>query len=84
MKGAEDRDATSLGQLAPDENGPYEVILNADALAIVQDWVDDPGSNHGFVITGTTSNDGVDFRCSEYETILERPLLTVTYVPTGE
>jgi hypothetical protein len=84
VKGAEDRDATALGELAPAENGPYEVTLNADALAVVQGWVDNPANNHGFVITGTTSNDGVDFRCSEYESILERPLLTITYVPNGE
>ncbi|MGD8807494.1 MAG: DNRLRE domain-containing protein, partial [Chloroflexota bacterium] len=84
VEGAEDRDATSLGELAPAENGSYVVELNADALAVVQGWVDDPDSNHGFVITGATSNDGVDFRCSEYESILERPLLTITYVSSGE
>jgi hypothetical protein len=49
-----------------------------------QGWVDDPESNHGFVITGTNSRDGVDFRCSEYESPLERPLLTITYIPSGQ
>jgi len=71
-------------ELAPAENGPYEVELNADALAVVQGWVDVPAGNHGFVITGAMSYDGVDFRCSEYETILQRPLSTITYVPNGE
>jgi hypothetical protein len=84
VKGAEDRDATLLGELAPDEVGLYEVELNADALAVVQGWVDDPSSNHGFIITGTSSNDGVDFYCSEYEEFLERPQLTITYIDGGQ
>ncbi len=84
VQGAEDRDATSLGTLAPDQFGPYEVDMNADALAVIQEWVDDPDSNHGFIITGRTSNDGVDFLCSEVEEATERPLLTITYVESGQ
>jgi hypothetical protein len=59
-------------------------LLNDAALAVVQEWVDDPASNHGFIITGRNSNDGVDFYCSEYENAIERPLLTVTYISGGE
>jgi len=62
------------------KNGPFEVELNDNAPDVVQGWVDDPQDNHGFVITGCESTDGVDFWCSEYEEVLERPLLTITYV----
>jgi hypothetical protein len=64
------RDSTSAGAAS--------IPLN---VAVVQGWVDNPGSNVGFVFRGVAMDDGFDFSNSEVATVGNRPALTLVYGP---
>ena len=56
--------------------------LNADGLAMVQDWINNPSSNHGLVIDNPGGNtDGVDFNSRESGSTSTRPLLSLLISP---
>lgn len=76
---ASDRDGTALCTVTAGAVGPLTVPLNAAGLAWVQSWVDDPGANHGLLISNPSTSDGADFRSRESATALGRPRLTVAY-----
>jgi hypothetical protein len=78
-KSSEDRATSVLGQLVANKTGTYTFSLNSNGLAVIQNWIDNPGSNYGFIITRSSSIDGLDFSSSEGSTISQRPKLTVTY-----
>lgn len=82
-KGAMDRGSTELGALAASAMGPAKVLLNADGLAAVQNWVDNPAANFGLVLANSSAGDGADMRSREYGTVTGRPSLRVTYSPPG-
>jgi PKD repeat protein len=64
--------------------GSLSVNMNSDGMALVQDWINDPASNHGIIITDPNTSDGADFHSSESSSVMARPKLNVTYsVPTG-
>ena len=82
--GAADQGNLVLGQLNASVSGPTSVPLNADGVAVVQDWVDGSATNYGFHLVENGATNGLDLRSSEYGTAGDRPKLTVTYsLPTG-
>jgi hypothetical protein len=77
--GFSDRNSTVLGSISGPK-GLATVSLNAPGVATVQAWVDDPSSNHGFIILNYISaSNGLDFSSRETVTVSIRPKLTVTY-----
>jgi hypothetical protein len=77
--GFSDRDSTVLGSISGSK-GLATVSLNAQGVATVQAWVDDPSSNHGFIILNyINAKNGLDFSSRENGTASNRPKLTVTY-----
>ncbi|RLE17841.1 MAG: hypothetical protein DRJ50_13605, partial [Actinobacteria bacterium] len=54
-----------------------------DITAAVQAWVDDPAGNFGLIIVPSATTDGAIVRSSEYDTVSQRPKLTVEYVDAG-
>ncbi len=82
-KGVDDRSSTSLGTFSPGATGTYTLSLNAAGVAVVQGWVNDPSSNHGFVLANATSADGVALASSESTTTKQRPRLSIGYDAPG-
>ena len=80
-KGTLDRGTVILGTVSASSTGPFVITLNVDGVAVVQSWVDDPGSNRGLIIADSGNNNGVDFDCREVAIPAERPKLTVTHIP---
>jgi hypothetical protein len=70
--------ADDYGTSVGTANGSTAGAETVDVMASLIVWASDPSANHGWIFRPTGS-DGVEFRSSEYETISERPLLTVTY-----
>lgn len=79
--GPGDTSTVVLGRMSAGQSGPYTQVLNADAVAVVQDWVDDPASNNGFMIHDVDNTDQLEVYQSENATASRRPMLTVTYLP---
>ena len=82
--GPNDRGTDVLATLAAPTTGVYTISLNAAGLAVVQSWVDNPTSNFGFILASSTSADGINISSSESDTPNDRPLLSVTYLDSGE
>jgi hypothetical protein len=80
-QGTLDRGTTPLGTLAPTAAGPYVLTLNAAGLAVVQSWVNSPGSNFGLILANSSSADGVVFESREAAIVPNRPKLSVRYAP---
>jgi len=77
--GFSDRGSTVLGSILGGK-GLATISLNAAGVAMVQAWVDNPSSSHGFIILNYISaTNGLDFSSRETGTVSERPKLTVTY-----
>ena len=49
----------------------------------MQAWIDNPSSNHGFIIQDYGADDGLEFSSSEDATVSARPKLTLTYAASG-
>jgi len=83
--GADDRGQTPLGAIATSYPGQFTYNLNADGIALVQSWVNNPSANHGLVILDYLEGiDGIDFDSREAITAEWRPKLTVEAVrPAG-
>ena len=60
-----DRGAGVLGTLRATTRGRNVIDLNASGVALVQDWINNPESNHGFLMGDTETADGVDVSSSE-------------------
>ncbi len=56
--GPQDRDPTPLGTLSVSSVGPKLAAFNAAGVAVVQHWVEDAATNHGFSIENRTSTSG--------------------------
>ena len=52
--------------------------MNSD----VQSWLDAPGTNYGWILRGDEANGGTAKRFSSSENSSNRPVLSVTYMPT--
>ena len=83
-QGASDRGATVLGDLAADLTGSYTLALNADGVAVVRGWVNDPLTNFGFVIANPDTGDGVDLNSSDGPTAANHPILSITSIPAND
>lgn len=80
-RGAADRGSAVLGAMAPTAVGTSTYQLNAAGIALVQQWLDDPASNFGLLISDNNNNDGVEFDSSESLTPANRPRLSLSYRP---
>ena len=69
-----DEYGTSLGSADGGSTG----LQTIDVTASLASWSSDPSLNKGWIFR-PTGTDGVDIRSSEYATLADRPLLTVTY-----
>jgi hypothetical protein len=72
--GVGSRSADVLGQFSPSQNQVYDIPL---APSVVQRWLDDPSSNHGFVLVGHDL-DFVDLRPAGVGTGV-KPQLAISY-----
>lgn len=77
--GATDREAASIGATPTNKSGSATITLNAAGIAKVQAWVQDPSTNQGIVIASSSNTDGLSLYSSEYSTVANRPMLSVTY-----
>ncbi|HXG60257.1 MAG TPA: DNRLRE domain-containing protein [Planctomycetota bacterium] len=82
-KGSGDRGTTVRGKLTGTSTGLQTMALNADGVALIQQWVDNPSSNFGFIIANASNTDGIDLSSREIGTASRRPKLAVTYVPAS-
>lgn len=78
--GAADRSSTVLGTLSSGALGTKTVSLNADGIAAVQGWINNPAANFGMILADYVNNaDGLDLSSSEAATLSQRPKITITY-----
>ena len=83
--GAADKESTPLANFAASSTGFYSVNLNADGIALLQGWINEPEANKGFMIHAGTETNGLDFTSREGTTVANRPKLTLTYsMPTED
>jgi hypothetical protein len=77
--GATDRGDAPLGTIEAYTTGLYAMKLNPDGRDVVQRWIDDPSTNHGFVIATAGFAEGFAFASREAANVAQRPLLSVDY-----
>jgi hypothetical protein len=77
--GTADRGSTVLGTITPSTLGSNTISLNAAGVAMVQSWVNNPSTNHGFIIMDYSNSNGADFSSREVVTVSDRPNLTINY-----
>ncbi|MCP4047252.1 MAG: DNRLRE domain-containing protein, partial [Gammaproteobacteria bacterium] len=78
-QGTSDRGSTVLGSIIATSTGSYTIPINTAGLTVIQNWIDGVLPNNGFVITNSSSSDGLDVRSSEYSDATQRPGLTIVY-----
>jgi hypothetical protein len=82
--GSTDFDADAVAQIVAGDSGQVTIDLNAEGLAMVQKWIDDPSSNHGIIVQGYgNSSDSLSIASREASASLGRPTLNVTYLPVN-
>ena len=69
-----------IGAAAPLTTGSYSFDLNAEGVALIQQWVNDPTRNRGIVIANPVNANGVNFVTRESSTTSSHPKLTVRYL----
>lgn len=67
-----------IGSFSPSSTGASNINLNAKGIALVQAWVNAAPNNGVYIMPNGTDN-GADFRSSEYETVIHRPQLIIAY-----
>lgn len=82
--GVGDRGTVALGSFSAADTGAVTFSLNAAGVALVQQWVANPGSNRGFFLDGAGTSNRLEFRASEYGTKAKRPRLSVTWHEADE
>jgi hypothetical protein len=81
---AADRSSTVLGSITASSKGLNQIVLNAAGIAAVQNWINNPASNFGFIIQDYGNSSGADISSSEASTATQRPKLTITYRPAND
>jgi hypothetical protein len=90
--GVIDHDATILG--TTDDNaavlvgssaapGPRTYALNADSVAIVQSWIQNPDANFGLIIQNYSASNPLTFASREADISQMRPMLAITFSANG-
>jgi hypothetical protein len=75
-----DRGTTVLATVGGLTSGLITFNLNAAGLAVLQNWINNPSTNNGFLMMDYASaGDDLGFRSSEISTKTQRPKLNVTY-----
>ncbi len=82
-RGPQERGGVILGALAPKVKGPYSAALNPAGVAVVQSWIDNPLTNHGFWLGNPDNGDALGFESREAVQPANRPKLTIVFVPKG-
>jgi hypothetical protein len=83
-QGVKDRGSTVLGTLTASTNGVKTLNFNADGLAVVQGWIDQPSTNHGITIQDyTNSQHSIGLLSRETTSNTARPMLTISFLPSG-
>ena len=77
--GVADRDPVPICTFNAGSTGPLEIPLTADALALVQSWVDGAMANHGLLLANSATANGADFDARESSAAMQRPRLEITY-----
>lgn len=77
--GAQDRGRNAVGSVRVTGPGTVTVRLNGAGVALVQSWVDRPGSNFGLILADANFTDGLDFAQREAPAAAQRPRLNVSY-----
>ncbi len=78
--GSFDRGTTALGTVTATAAGTVTINLNAAGIAVVQGWVDNPSSNHGFILLDyAASSDRLEFVSSEDANTALQPAFKVNY-----
>lgn len=68
-----------LGTVSAGSTGSLTVALNTNGIAMVQNWVNNPGQNHGIIVTNNSASNGADWDSSEVSTATNRPKLSINY-----
>jgi hypothetical protein len=79
-QGTSDRGSTILGTVTTTSTGLRNFSLNAAGVVVVQSWIDDPGSNNGFIIQNYNNTNRVAFASRETAAISSRPAITLSYL----
>ncbi len=80
-EGSSDRGSTALGTFSFNTTGSATINLNADGIALVQSWVNNPTANYGVIIVGSAGANDFIFTSSEGVLQSQRPKLVVAYLP---
>jgi PKD repeat protein len=69
-----------LADLGPAALGPLSVTLNQEGLDLVESWINNPSTNHGFILRDyTNSQDGLDIASRESTVEAVRPRIQIRY-----
>jgi ferric-dicitrate binding protein FerR (iron transport regulator) len=79
-QGATERSTTVMGSVVSTDAGFAATPLNAEGLAVVQSWIDDPRNNHGVMICNPNTSDAMGITSRRAPDPLRRPKLVVTVV----
>jgi hypothetical protein len=63
------------------KTGAQTITLNATGIALVQQWINNPSSNHGLVFQdfSNSKDDRLEISSSEASNVSQRPKLMITY-----
>lgn len=67
-----------IASFLPNATGSKQITLNAAGIALVKGWINGSVANNGFIIIDATT-DGLGMSSSEFATVSQRPMLSVTY-----
>jgi hypothetical protein len=76
-RGALDRGTQSLGTLMGETGSAATINLNSAGVAVVQSWIRNPSSNHGFIIMSPDAVDALMVESRESANSACRPKLSV-------
>jgi hypothetical protein len=80
-QGAADRGSIVLGEIHAPAEGTLTVGLNSAGLAVLEAWIADPASSHGFTFQDyVEASNNLALRARNFEVVEERPALTITYL----
>jgi hypothetical protein len=68
-----------MGSITASAEGSLTISLGSTGVAKVQSWINQPATNHGFIIQDYDISSGFDLDSSESPVISQRPMITITY-----